>query len=255
MKYKIISALSIISFIILWQFIVYLRIFPQYLLAGPAEVFNMLILSTFESTALKAGMRPWPEHVIMSVIRAMTGFIVAAAVGIPLGILMGWYKSIEALIDPIFELIRPIPPIAWIPLAILWFGIGLSSKVFIIWLGAFIPCLINSYVGVKTVDPTLIRAAKTLGANDRQIFLTIAIPYALPTIIGGLRIAVGSAWMCLVAAELIGADIGLGFLSMHGMQWLRPDITILAMVLIGFLGFLFDSIIRKIEGKFSEWRK
>ncbi|MEM2178268.1 MAG: ABC transporter permease [Candidatus Methanomethylicaceae archaeon] len=255
MKYKMISILSIISFIALWQSIVYLEIFPKYLLAGPVEIFNMLVLSTFESTSIKVGIRPWPEHVFMSIIRAMTGFIVAAIIGIPLGILMGWYKSIEALVDPIFELIRPIPPIAWIPLAILWFGIGLASKVFIIWLGAFIPCLINSYIGVKTVDPILIRAARTLGASDRQIFLTVAIPYALPTIIGGLRIAVGSAWMCLVAAELIGADIGLGFLSMHGMQWLRPDITILAMMLIGVLGFFFDTIIRKIEGKFSEWRK
>jgi len=123
---------------------------------------------------------------------------------------MGWYEDLDSMASPIIEVLRPIPPIAWIPLAILWFGIGLGSKVFIIAIGVFFPTLINTYIGVKFVDPLLIKAAQTLGAKDKDILWEVVVPASVPLIVAGVRIGVGLGMMCLVAAELVAASTGLG---------------------------------------------
>jgi ABC-type nitrate/sulfonate/bicarbonate transport system permease component len=191
----------------------------------------------------------------VSLVRISAGVGIALFLAVPLGILMGWYEDLDSAAAPLVEILRPIPPIAWIPLAILWFGIGLGSKVFIIAIGAFFPALINTYIGVKFVDVLLIKAAKTLGAKDKDILWQVVLPASIPLIVAGIRISIGVGMMCLVAAELVAASSGLGYLIMLGGDDLKPELSIMGMILIGFLGLVADRIILAIERKVIYWKK
>ena len=186
-----------------------------------------------------------------SVGRIFLSWGLAAAVAIPLGIVMGRSERLERFIRPFVELFRPISPIAWIPLAVLWFGIGLSGKVFIIFIGSFFPVLLNTIAGVRGVPPILVTAARTFGCSPLQLTTRVCIPAALPTIATGLRIAFGTAWMTIIAAEMVASRSGLGHMIMDGMEILRSDVVIVGMAAIGVLGFLFDALFRNIE----EWLK
>lgn len=191
------------------------------------------------------------QHTATSLGRIFLSWSLAAAVAIPLGIVMGRSERLERFVRPFVELFRPISPIAWIPLAILWFGIGLSGKVFIIFIGSFFPALLNTIAGVKGVPPILITAAKTFGCSPVQLTTRVCIPAALPTIATGLRISFGTAWMTIIAAEMVAAKSGLGYMIIDGMEILRSDIVIVGMAVIGLLGFFFDVLFRGIE----EWLK
>jgi NitT/TauT family transport system permease protein len=162
---------------------------------------------------------------------------------------MGWFVVVEGLSRPIFEMIRPIPPVAWIPLVIFWFGIGISGKIFIIWIGGIVPCVINSYEGVRMTNPTLIQMARTYGATDWQIFKQICIPSALPMVFGALQIALAICWTSLVAAELLAADVGLGFLITMGRKLALPDMVLLGMIMIGLTGVVIGVVINYFEKK------
>ena len=186
-----------------------------------------------------------------SVGRIFLSWGLAAAVAIPLGIVMGRSERLERFVRPFVELFRPISPIAWIPLAVLWFGIGLSGKVFIIFIGSFFPVLLNTIAGVRGVPPILVTAARTFGCSPLQLTTRVCIPAALPTIATGLRIAFGTAWMTIIAAEMVASRSGLGHMIIDGMEILRSDVVIVGMAAIGVLGFLFDALFRNIE----EWLK
>ncbi|PRR71993.1 Putative aliphatic sulfonates transport permease protein SsuC [Moorella humiferrea] len=186
---------------------------------------------------------------------ALTGYISAVVIGVPLGLLMGWYKKVDDIVKPIFEVIRPIPPIAWIPLAILWFGIGLPAKAFIIWLSAFVPSVINSYAGIKLTEPVLINVARTFGATNWETFLRIGVPSALPMVFTGLRLSLSSAWMTLVAAELLAATEGLGYMIQMGRTLSRPDVIIVGMLTIGFTGAIMAYVLERFEVKLAPWRR
>ena len=187
------------------------------------------------------------EHAGTSVGRIFLSWAIACAVAIPLGVFMGRSERIERLLRPAVELFRPISPIAWIPLAVLWFGIGLSGKVFIIFIGSFFPVLLNTIAGVKGVPPILITAAKTFGCSPLSITTRVCLPAALPTIATGLRIAFGTAWMTIIAAEMVASKAGLGHMIMDGMEILRSDVVIVGMAAIGLLGFAFDALFRRVE--------
>jgi ABC-type nitrate/sulfonate/bicarbonate transport system permease component len=187
------------------------------------------------------------QHTGTSLGRIFLSWALAAAVAIPLGIIMGRSERMERFVRPFVELFRPISPIAWIPLAILWFGIGLSGKVFIIFIGSFFPVLLNTIAGVKGVPPILITAAKTFGCSPLQLTTRVCVPAALPTIATGLRISFGTAWMTIIAAEMVAAKSGLGYMIIDGMEILRSDIVIVGMAVIGLLGFFWDAIFRGIE--------
>jgi len=158
---------------------------------------------------------------------------------------------------PIIEIIRPIPPLAWIPLSILWFGIGLKSAVFIIFLGCFFPIVLSTISGVLSVDKVLIDAAKTLGAQEREIFYKVLLPGSFPSIYTGLRIAMGIGWMTLVAAEFTGvkSGYGVGYMIMTARDIQRPDYILAGMVTIGLIGFLLDLLLRLCERKSLKWRE
>jgi len=185
----------------------------------------------------------------------LLGFLVAAATGVPLGLLMGMSRRAEALINPAFLLIRPIPPLAWIPLAIVWFGLGDAAKIFVIWFAAFVPALINTYTGVRTLDRTLIAAARVHGASERQILTEVMIPGALPLIFTGLRLSLQASWTTLVAAELVGAFFGLGRVLIIAAQDIYPGMIAFAMALVAILGALMTGCLGLLERWAVPWRR
>ncbi|HID47895.1 MAG TPA: ABC transporter permease [Methanothermococcus okinawensis] len=196
------------------------------------------------------------ENTLVSIKRVLSGFILAGAVGVPLGILMGYYPVIMDLFDIVIELLRPIPPLAWVPLALAWFGIGETSMLFIIFIGAFFPILLNTIAGVKGVPKILIEVAQTLGAKEMDILLKVIIPGSLPSILTGLRIGAGIAWMCVVAAEMLpGSSAGLGYLIMYAYSLSRMDVVIACMIIIGIIGLLLDRGLRYIEDRCFKWKR
>jgi ABC-type nitrate/sulfonate/bicarbonate transport system permease component len=182
------------------------------------------------------------------------GFLVAAMTGVPLGLAMGLSPRFEALVNPAFLLVRPIPPLAWIPLAIVWFGLGDAAKILVIWFAAFVPAVINSYVGVRTVDPVLIEAARVHGGSRRDIIADVLLHGAMPMIFTGLRLSLQASWTTLVAAELVGAFFGLGRVLMSAYRDINPAMIATAMIAVGVLGAVMMVILGLIERSVLKWR-
>jgi ABC-type nitrate/sulfonate/bicarbonate transport system permease component len=241
---KILPYVSIIGFFLTWELVSDTGLVPKQLLAPPSQVARLFVDKLTQENPDGAVLA---VHVTTSLEEAVIAYSLALAIGIPLGLLMGWFVLAEGLARPIFEMIRPIPPVAWIPLAIFWFGIGLTGKVFIIWLSGIVPCVINAYVGVRMTSPTLIQMARTYGASDWQIFKDICVPSALPMVFGGLQIALAAAWTALVAAELIAANTGLGFLITMGGRLGLPDMVVLGMLMVGVTGMVIGMIVERVE--------
>ncbi len=178
-----------------------------------------------------------------------------ALVAVPLGVAMGWWKAVNDQLDPLLETLRPIPPLAWIPLSILWFGVGDTQNQFIIFLGIFFPILLNTITGVRCVEPNLVRAARCLGASEWSVLWRVVLRAALPQIVTGIRIGLGVGWMALVAAELVGASSGLGFLINDARTILRTDYIIVGMIAIGLIGLAIDAAIREIMRRVLPWSR
>jgi ABC-type nitrate/sulfonate/bicarbonate transport system permease component len=241
---RILPWASILTFFGAWEFIVDTGIVPRTMLAAPSSVFKLFIEKLTDPNPDGAVLT---VHAWTSIKEAGIGYLLALFIGLPLGLLMGWFTTIRGLFRPIFEMIRPIPPIAWIPLCIFWFGIELWGKVFIIWIGGVVPCVINAWAGVKMTNPTLIQMARTYGATDWQIFRKLCIPSALPMVFGALQITLAICWTNLVAAELLAADSGLGFLISMGRRLALPEMVVLGMVTVGVAGALIGAIIDAVE--------
>lgn len=191
-------------------------------------------------------------HLTASLKREAMAFLLAVS-AIPLGVAMGWWRLVYNQVNPIMEILRPIPPLAWIPLSILWFGLGDEQNEFIIFLGMFFPILVNTIVGVKNIDPNLVRAARSLGAPEHKLLARIVLKGALPQIITGIRVGLGVGWMALVAAELVGASSGLGFLINDARSMLRTDTITVGMLAIGIIGLLIDTAIRVLSRRLLPW--
>ena len=160
----------------------------------------------------------------------------------------------DSFFTPLFEVVRPIPPIAWIPIVILTLGIGFKAKVFIIFISAFVPCVVNSYLGIKLTDPTLIDVAQTFGASRWQIFRTICIPSSMNMVFTGVRVSLAASWSTLVAAEMLASTKGLGYMIQIGRNLIRPDIIIVGMLTIGLVGALMGWVLSLFEKKVAPWR-
>lgn len=191
-------------------------------------------------------------HLFASLKRELSAFVISL-VAIPLGIAMGWWRPVYVQVNPVIEILRPIPPLAWIPLSILWFGLSDMQNQFIILLGIFFPILVNTVTAVRTVDSNLIRASRTLGASEWDVLRTVVFKAALPQIITGIRIGLGVGWMALVAAELVGATTGLGFMINDARSILRTDIIVVGMLTIGVMGLLIDLGIRWLGQRLLPW--
>ena len=193
-----------------------------------------------------------PRDAAYSVFRVLCAWSLGAVVGVPLGFAMGRWRRLERVLDPAVELFRPISPLAWIPLAILWFGIDEGGKIFVVFIGTFFPILLNTIAGAKSIDPVLISAGRILGCtNDVSLFRKVVLPASLPHVIVGLRISFGTGWAAIIAAELVAARAGLGYLISNGMEVLRSDFVLVGMVTIGVIGVLFDSVFRWVDHRYN----
>ena len=196
------------------------------------------------------------EHITASLMRVGIGFGLAMLVGIPLGLWMGWVGGAYRTFNPIFQMLRPISPIAWIPIAILWFGVGDVSPIFLIFISSVFPLIVQTTSGVHTIDRRYLRAAANFGVSRRVLFRQVVIPAVLPEIIVGMRIGIGVAWLVVVAAEMIALRSGLGYLIMDSRNaGNRYDLVVASMIIIGLIGLLLDGITRLLERlKTVRWR-
>lgn len=216
---------------------------------APLEVFKLF----FRSFTVPIGKYTIPMHAIKSLMRVLVGYSAASVLGITVGIVTGLSKMANAIFRSIFTLLKSIPPIAWIPLAILWFGLGEFSKYFIIFLGAFNFTTINAQQAAKMVDPVLIGAAKMLGANDRDVFFRIILPSSVPQIFAGLQVALSSSMMAVLAAEMVHSTEGLGWIIIGGMETGNYTQIIVGMISIGILGAVIANIMRAVERRLCAW--
>nr|WP_319376627.1 ABC transporter permease [uncultured Methanoregula sp.] len=243
------GAFALVLALVMWQIVAQFIIRSPFILPAPTDVVAAFASLLNHGTILL--------DIQASLIHFAIGLGLALIVGIPLGIAMGWYHRFDAFIDPIVELLRPIPPLAWIPFAIIWFGLTAFSGGFIIFVGAVFPVIINTYSGLRGVPRIFVEAGKMLGCTkDRDLIRYIAFPAALPSIVAGIRIATGVGWMCLVAAELFGvSNYGLGqklwwYYNLHQM-----DSVVVYMIILGLIGLAFDMAFRFcIERLFLKWR-
>ena len=182
------------------------------------------------------------QNTVDTLVKVFSGLILASVVAIPLGILLGWYQTLEDLASFIISILRPIPPVAWIPFSILWFGIGFIPAVFIIFMGCVFPILVYTLDGVKRTDKVLIESAQTLGANDWNILKRVILPSAVPYIVSGLKVGVGIALMCTISAEMIGSSSGLGYMILTATNLFDTGTTVVGMLVIGLIGLVLDYI-------------
>ena len=218
---------------------------------NPREVWDSLVQITTEGY----GNGRLHHHVLHSLKLVLMGFTVAVSIGVPLGLLMGYSRKAESLINPAFLLLRPIPPLAWIPLAIVWLGLGDAAKILVIFVAAFVPSVINSYTGVRNIDTPVLEAAQMLGIRGSKLVFGVLVPGAFPMIFTGLRLSLQASWTTLVAAELIGALYGLGSILNQGAQDIYPAMILVAMVSVGLCGAITTAILGYIEGKAMPWRR
>ena len=233
--------------LVVWQVVSSSNASLQLLLPAPTAVFSAA------GELLQSGVLQ--KDIAISLMRVFTAVGSAALIGIPLGAAMGGISSFRWSVEPVLEFVRPIPPLAWIPLAILWFGISEKEIDFIIFLAAFFPIVLNSAAGIHDVDMHVVRAARSLGASQFVTFWTVYVPAALGQIIVGIRIGLGIGWMALVAGELVGATTGLGFLISQGRMVFRSDYILLGMVTIGLLGLALDGLIRGVSAALMPWKR
>ena len=250
LKYVLLSAAGILSVLVIWQLAVVLGLVNERLLPAPTRILNTLIFK-INNKAPDGNMLG--VNIMASLQVALSGFLAAIVIGVPLGLLMGWWTYADRFIRPIFELIRPVPPIAWIPLVVVWMGVGLKAKALIIFFTAFVPCVINSYTGIKLTSQTLIDVSRTFGAPNYEIFWKVGVPSS-PMVFAGIRVALGNSWSTLVAAEMLAASAGLGYMIQIGRTVARPDIVIVGMVVIGAIGAFLSMLLSRAEKYFLRWK-
>ncbi len=212
------------------------------------------VLATFRHFVAEPflGATLW-AHALVSLEIVLGGWLVGGLVGLPLGILIGWSKLVRSTVNPIFQLLRPIPPLAWIPLAIVWFGLGAEARIFVVFLAAVVPWTINATAAIEGVDHILIQAARTLGLSSLNILVKVVIPTAVPTLIAGSRIALGNAWTTLIAAELLAAAAGLGFVVLNSARTLDTAIVLVSVATMGIIGAAFSVGLRLAQRRLAPW--
>lgn len=237
------GALGLALFFGLWVAVTATGLVPKQFLPSPMEVaarFWHLLGQPFAGATL-------PGHLASSFLRFAYGFLLAAAIGIPLGLLMGWYRWLDDIVSPVFDGLRFIAPIAWVPFAALWFGTGVGGPIMIIFSGAFPPCLINAYRGAKFVDRRYIEAAQMLGTGSFRTLTEVLLPASVPSIVAGLRVSAGLGWQSLVGAELIVASAGVGYMMVQGQSSVSTSTVVAGMIAIGLVGLLIDVLLRQCE--------
>lgn len=220
-------------------------------LPTPRATFDALISAIQGNTQ---GGTPLAEHVEISILRVLSAFVLAVITAVPIGIAMGTSRVVRGIADPLIEFYRPLPPLAYLPLIVIWLGIDESAKITLIFLACFAPLAMASKAGVRSVAIEQINAARSLGATRWQVIRLVVLPAALPEILTGMRIAIGFGWTTLVAAEMVAATAGLGQMVLNASNFLRTDIVIMGIVVIGILAYCFDMLMRKAEKALTPWK-
>lgn len=249
--------------IVLWQGFSMLGYVRPAILPSPVAIIERLWLYLLpgQSFAESTGVLDWLQSsellsdMFASLHRVVLGFVVGAGLALPLGLLMGTDRRVEGLLDPLVQFLRPIPPIAYIPLAILWFGLGDPPAIFLIAIGAFFPVLINTITGVRNVDSIYVRAATNLGAGRMTMFRRVILPAATPYILTGMRIGIGTAFIVVIVAEMIAVNSGLGYRILEAREYLWSDKVIAGMIAIGTLGLAIDVGVNRLNNHLLRWHR
>jgi NitT/TauT family transport system permease protein len=250
--------------IALWQLVSSMGWTNEHVLPSPWAVVTRWVAYLLPQGPLSEAQNGWMAWALSgellidaagSLYRVGMGFLVGAVLALPLGLIMGASQSVYRWLNPMMQVLRPIPPIAYIPLAILWFGLGNPPAVFLIAIGAFFPVLINTIAGVRQVDSIYIRAARNLGANQRTLFLRVMLPAAVPYILSGVRIGIGTAFIVVIVSEMIAVNNGLGFRILEAREYFWSDKIIAGMITIGMLGLAIDTAVNKLNNHLLRWHR
>lgn len=244
------SVVSVLAILLVWYIAGEYEWTSPIFLPPPISVWDKLTVVVVD------GFRNFTlvEHIGVSVYRLLIGFFLGCAIGIPIGFAMGLSRACRGLFDPIVEFMRPIPPLALIPLMIIWAGIGNASKIILLFLAALWVMVLAGRAGVQGIKLSKIHAAYTLGANKKQVLFRVILPNALPEIFTGMRVAMGVCWGTLVAAELVAADAGIGFMIVVAGKFLETNLVLIGIIIIGIIGAAIDVAMRKLENKLVPWK-
>lgn len=251
LKYLTISVVSVLLVLLAWQAVVSFNLINTRFFDSPLGVVQT-ILQKFSVKKPDGGYLY--QHILSSSIVVWFGFLLAAVIGIPLGLFMGWYRMCDRMVRPLFEVVRPIPSLAWIPIVLLFLGIGVEARAVLIFFGCFVAIVLNTYTGIRSTNPVHINVAKTCGAGSFRIFWKVGIPSAMPMIFAGLKVAIGSAWGTVVAAEMLAASNGLGYMIQMGRMFGSVSLIMAGIIVIGVMGFLSSSIVTAVENLVLKWR-
>jgi taurine transport system permease protein len=245
-----ISLVTVLTLLILWTFVAGLGFVKPLFLPSPMAVWHKFMLAATEGVSNST----LAEHTRASLARVLGAFFFALITAVPVGILMGVNRVVRGLFDPIIEFYRPLPPLAYLPLIIIWLGIGEFPKIFLIYLAIFAPMAIAARAGVRSVSIEQIHAAYAMGATRAQVIVEVILKAALPEIFTGMRIGIGVGWTTLVAAEMVAAHRGLGFMVLNAAEYLASDTVIMGIVVIGAFAFAFDLMLRYLEKVLIPWK-
>ncbi len=234
----------------IWWGVTTLQLISPLFLPPPQQVLQKLIVIAGPQGFMDATL--W-QHLAASLTRIAIALVAATILGVPVGIAMGLSPTIRGILDPLIELYRPVPPLAWLPLVIIWFGIGETPKILLIYLAIFAPVVMSTLAGVKSAQQVRIRAAQALGASRAQVLWLVILPGALPEILTGLRIGLGVGWSTLVAAELIAATRGLGFMVQSAGEFLATDVVLAGIAVIAIIAFLLELGLRALQRRLTPW--
>jgi ABC-type nitrate/sulfonate/bicarbonate transport system permease component len=239
---------SFSGFMVIWHMIAEAKLLG---LATPGDTLGEL----WRLMHVKLAGKNLLGHIWASARRIFIGFALGAAAGIPLGLFMALNRYVNAIVKPVFDLFKPMPPIAWISIAILWFGIGEPSKVFIIFIGSFVPCVLNAYNGIRIIDPELYDVVRVMGGKRKHEILKVSFPAALPALFAGLQISLSIAWTCVLAAELVSSRSGLGWIILRGMRLTKPELVLGGMAIIAIVAWTNTLLVSGLERIVCPWKR
>ena len=239
------AIVALVVFLVVWELVSRFGLIRPIFISSPFQIVN---------AAIWLFQHGFWEDIGVSASEFGYGFFLAIAVGIPLGIALGWYRSLYAMFDPFISALYATPRVALLPIIILWLGIGVKSKIAVVFLGAVFPILINVIAGMKTIDPALLMCSYAFGATDRQIFTTLAIPNSIPFIIAGVRLAVGRGLVGIVVGELVASTAGIGHMMSLAGATFQTDKVFVGIIVLSGSGYLLTELLRRLEGRFESWR-
>ena len=244
------STVTLLALLAIWWVVTALNLISPLFLPAPQQVLHQLVVISSPQGFMDATL--W-QHLAASLGRILVALLAAVVIGVPVGIAMGLSETVRGLLDPLIEIYRPVPPLAYLPLMVIWFGIGETSKILLIYLAIFAPVTLSTVAGVRSVAQVRIRAAQALGANRWQLLRFVVLPSALPEILTGIRIGLGVGWSTLVAAELIAATRGLGFMVQSAGEFLATDVVIAGISVIAIIAFGLELGLRALQRRLTPW--